>query len=235
MDVFNITYYSYIDIIINIDLSKQFIYNKSIPIFYYKNSEIGIDEESPFYSMLYNVTNIFEQMIIKTTDATSLLSEEYRDTFSFYLYKNFSDKLFIDTHYMANSNLLFLIGKGFKPCAFNIFEKLKFFWIQNHENKLNTINDFRWCDIDYLALYIIRPWFNNIIDILHNEANNFLNDAKVIQISLFIVIIFILIMSYFIIWKKYEESLSILLEKSIDLIQLMPEEIKNVIVRKFNE
>ena len=42
-------------------------------------------------------------------------------------------------------------------------------------------------------------------------------------------------MSYFIIWKKYEESLSILLEKSIDLIQLMPEEIKNVIVRKFNE
>ena len=235
MDIFNITYCSYVDIIINIDLSKQFIYNKSIPIFYHKNSEIGIDEESPFYSMFYNVTNIFEQMIIKTSEKASLLSEEFRDTFSSYLYKNFSDKLFIETYYMPNLNLFYLLGKGFKPCTVNIFEKLKFVWLQNHENKANTINDFRWCDIDYLVLYIIRPWFNNIIDILHNEVNNFLNDAKVIQISLFIVIIFILIMSYFIIWKKYEESLSILLEKSIDLIQLMPEEIKNVIVRKFNE
>ena len=34
LSVFNITLYSYVDLIINVDLSKSFIYNKSIPILY---------------------------------------------------------------------------------------------------------------------------------------------------------------------------------------------------------
>jgi hypothetical protein len=44
LDVFNITLYSYVDIIINIDLSKSFFYNKSIPIFYETHSENNIDK-----------------------------------------------------------------------------------------------------------------------------------------------------------------------------------------------
>ena len=132
--------------------------------------------------------------------------------------------------------------EGLKKNIMRLYDVLKYislrrldFNVTQNVTLYALLNETEWIELNNLTENIIRPWFNNIIDILHNEVNNFLNDAKVIQISLFIVIIFILIMSYFIIWKKYEESLSILLEKSIDLIQLMPEEIKNVIVRKFNE
>ena len=78
-----------------------------------------------------------------------------------------------------------------------------------------------------------RP--DRMIEILNGEANRFLNKVKVIQISLFIVVIAILILSYFILWKSYEESLALLLEKSFELIKLIPEEIKYIIVSKLNE
>ena len=235
LDIFNITYYSYVDIIINIDLSKQFIYNKTMPIFYYKNSETSIDRESPFYSMFYNLANSFEEMIIKTSKTSSFLNNDFRDTFSFYLYQNFSDRIFIDTEYMPNMKLLNLLHEGFKPVVYNIFEKLRFVWMECYTDSENTINDLRWCDIDYLVLYVVRPWYQEIIEILHDEANRYLNGAKVVQISLFIVVIVLFILSYFILWKSYEESLTLLLERSFDLIKLIPEEIKYIIVSKLNE
>ena len=232
--VFNITYYSYVDIIINVDLSKQFIYNKSIPIFnhHYRG---GIDELSPFYKMFYDMTKSFESMIISTSETTSFLSGGYKEKFAKYVYQDFSDMVYVNTSYLPNWKLLFLFNKGFKPCVFNINEKLKFLWIEDYQKKSNTINNKRWGDIDFIVLYIIRPWYKELIEIMHEEANKFLNRARVIQISVFIVVIVIFILSYFIIWKSYEESLSLLLKRSCDLINLIPEEIKYIIVSKLNE
>jgi hypothetical protein len=235
LDVFNITYYSYVDIIINIDLSKQFIYNKTIPIFYHKNSEEGIDKESHFYSTFYSIANSFEEMVIKTSETTSFLSKAYKDTFKNYYYKDFRDKITIDTTYMLNEPLIVLFETGFKPVVSNVREKLRSLWNDCYNDKENTINDYVWSDIEYLLLYVIKPWYERIIGILHDEANKFLNGVKVIQISLFIIVIAIFILSYFILWKSYEEKLSILLERSFDLIKLIPEEIKYNIVRKLNE
>ena len=235
LDVFNITYYSFVDIIINIDLSKQFIYNRTMPIFYYKNNERGIDKESAFYTTFYNITNSFEEMIIKTSNTNSFLKNSYRETFTTFLYHNFSNEVFIDTEYMPNLKLLGLLSSGFIPVVNNIFEKLRFVWIECYDNKANTINDLRWCDIDYLVLYIVKPWYKEIIEIMHNEANKFLNDSKVVQISLFIIIIVVFILSYFILWKSYEERLTLMLYRSFDLIKLIPEEIKYIIVSKLNE
>ena len=93
----------------------------------------------------------------------------------------------------------------------------------------------RWSDIDYLILYVVKPWYEKIIDILHNEGNNYLNGARIVQISLFIIVIVVFILCYFIVWKSYEESLTLLLEKSFDLIKLIPEEIKYIIVSKLDE
>ena len=235
LDVFNITYYSYVSIIIDIDISKQFIYNKSIPIFYHKNAELAIDDESPFYSMFYNISEGFEEMIIKTSETDCFLKEDYKKTFSFYLYNNFINLVDIEKEYMPNLKLLELLEEGFKPVVYNIFNKLRFVWIRCYKERDNTINDMRWSDIDYLIIYVVKPWYEKIIEILHNEGNKYLNGARIVQISLFIIVIVVFILCYFIVWKSYEENLTLLLEKSFDLIKLIPEEIKNIIVNKLNE
>ncbi len=70
---------------------------------------------------------------------------------------------------------------------------------------------------------------------MNEEEESFLDQAKLVQIAVFIIVIAIVILCYLIIWKSYEESLSILLQRSFDLINLIPEEIKYLIVSKLNE
>ena len=53
-------------------------------------------------------------------------------------------------------------------------------------------------------------------------------------IILFIVIVLVSIY-YWIIWKRYEIEFIKSIKKSFELINLIPEEIKNIIVSKLNE
>ena len=236
LDVFNITLFSYVDIISSVDVSKSYYFNNSIPIFNFKHNPEEIFKNSPFGFSFYNITSIFESMVISTSKTTSFLKGSYKDSFKSYLYHDFNNTMFdVNTTYLRNENLLLLFNKGFRSVAFHIFEKLRFFWLQNVNNKTDIINNQKWVDIDYLLLNVVRPWYNKLIDILDEEDNSFSNQAKVVQISVFIVVIAIFILCYFIIWKSYEEGLSALLQRSFDLINLIPEEIKYLIVSKLNE
>ena len=236
LDVFNITLYSYIDITTNIDISKSFFYDKTIPLFKVPHSnQDGIDVGTPFYNFFYNLSHSFDEMIIATSNTKSFLKLKYKDNFAKYVYQDFSEMIEVNTTYVPNESLLKLFQKGFKPVVFNVFERLRFFWIKAFLEEQNSIQNRRWCDIDFLLLYVIRPWYDKLIEIMHEESNHFLNGARVVQISLFIVVLVVFILCYFIIWKSYEENLNILLQRSFDLIKLIPEEIKYIIVSKLNE
>ena len=236
LDVFNITLYSYIDITTNIDISKSFFYDKTIPLFKVPHSnQDGIDVGTPFYNFFYNLSHSFDEMIIATSNTKSFLKLKYKDNFAKYVYQDFSEMIKVNTTYVPDESLLKLFEKGFKPVVFNVFERLRFFWIKAFLEEQNSIQDRRWCDIDFLLLYVIRPWYDKLIEIMHEESNHFLNGARVVQISLFIVVLVVFILCYFIIWKSYEENLNILLQRSFDLIKLIPEEIKYIIVSKLNE
>ena len=236
LDVFNITLYSYIDITTNIDISKSFFYDKTIPLFKVPHSnQDGIDVGTPFYNFFYNLSHSFDEMIIATSNTKSFLKLKYKDNFAKYVHQDFSEMIEVNTTYVPDESLLKLFQKGFKPVVFNVFERLRFFWIKAFLEEQNSIQDRRWCDIDFLLLYVIRPWYDKLIEIMHEESNHFLNGARVVQISLFIVVLVVFILCYFIIWKSYEENLNILLRRSFDLIKLIPEEIKYIIVSKLNE
>ena len=132
-------------------------------------------------------------------------------------------------------NLYLLFENGLKPITFNVFKKLRFLWLQEIENYANIINNEKWVDLDYLLTYVIRPWYYYIINIMNDSIEQFMNDIKLVQITVFIVVLVIVILCYCIIWKSYEEQLSLVLKRSFDLINLIPEEIKYLIVSKLNE
>ena len=51
----------------------------------------------------------------------------------------------------------------------------------------------------------------------------------------FLISLLIISIYYLIIWKRYKNEFIKSIYKSFDLINLMPEEIKNIIVNKLNE
>ena len=161
-------------------------------------------------------------MVISTSKTNCFLQGNYKESFTQYLYHDFSKMFSLDKQPL-NKNLLLLFENGFKPISFNIFEKMRFFWLQekskneinlrylqdstinegstnitdpsNEEdiatnimtNVANTgyvpdisniLNNEKWVDLDYLLTYVIRPWYNNLTNIMHNSVDLFMNDSN---------------------------------------------------------
>ena len=97
------------------------------------------------------------------------------------------------------------------------------------------LNESEWIELNDLTENIIRPWFIGLVETLNTKFEDFYDGTRLVQISVFISLLVVIILVYFIIWRNYEESLKSLLKISFDLINLIPEEIKYLIVLKINE
>ena len=90
-------------------------------------------------------------------------------------------------------------------------------------------------EIDRIARNVIRYWYNNLLSVINKEFDDYVKRSKLINVSTFVVILGCVILLYCLVWKSYEENLKDLLKTSVDLINLIPEEIKYAIVQKLNE
>ena len=72
-------------------------------------------------------------------------------------------------------------------------------------------------------------------EIMANSFNDYESESLLYYTIFFISLIILTILAYFIVWKIYEEKLKLLLKGSVDLINLIPQEIKSIIAEKLNE
>ena len=74
-----------------------------------------------------------------------------------------------------------------------------------------------------------------MIELLDLSLYDLMERNKVLYLAIYFIFIILISFYYWIIWKSYEENFINLIKKSFDLINLIPEEIKNIIVLKLNE
>ena len=86
-----------------------------------------------------------------------------------------------------------------------------------------------------LIKYIFRQYYDGVSDLMIQSFEEYKSNCMLIYIVIFICLIFVIIFYFLIIWKLIEQKLGIILKNSIDLINLIPQEIKNIIVEKLNE
>ena len=120
------------------------------------------------------------------------------------------------------------------------FELIRFIGINylknvDHSTTLDPLNMTEFDEIDRIARNVIRYWYNNLLSVINKEFDDYLKRSKLINVSTFVVILGCVILLYVLVWKSYEENLKDLLKTSVDLINLIPEEIKYAIVQKLNE
>ena len=70
---------------------------------------------------------------------------------------------------------------------------------------------------------------------LNEGLTSYIDQKDLVILSTFIVLIVTILVVYFLIWKSFEDNLKELLKTSVDLINLIPESIKYIIVQKINE
>ena len=225
---------------------KQYLYNDSIPIFNSYDEDINVI----FIIAFLTISDQFEQALKTTSKTTSFLRKEYTKLFKNYVYENFTEIIeedLIETNSMKYREILLDIltfDVGFKYICLDSFESLRLLSIKylmnNKRNKTignisEVLNDQKWKSLHEMLIHLIRPWYRNINKLINKLFISYVDEVIVVQISVFISIIVLITLNFWIIWKKFEMKYIDLIKKSFELINLIPEEIKNIIVSKLNE
>jgi len=232
------TNYSQSDFILSINIFKSFLFNESIPILNSKNSE------KIFFENFIYLTNKLENSFIYISKTKSFLSGIFLKKYIKYLYGDFSE-LLEQKFYENNKQILKTYIKfGLKPIETRAFEEMRYLTLEyckiktrvnNGISTIFTSTEFKLAELIMLVHHMIRNWYNGILVLMINSLYDYQSYSKFIYHIILICLMIIVILYYCIIWKTYEEKLNLLLKESSDLINLIPQEIKIIIIEKLNE
>ena len=233
--VYNTTYFSQIYLISTVDIIKQYFYNSSIVNY-------DFTEETQIYNFLLGFIRLSDHSsyaVEETSKTDCFLKDNYLNSFKKYYYGDFTQLI---NGKGSKSNPYMIVG--FKTINLELIEELKYLYINyfmnNRKNPTNLnssdlINDQRWIFVDNILSSFYGPWYNNMIKLIDQSFYDYAYDKQSSNLLLFILMIIIISLYFWIIWKRYEDDFIKSIERSFDLINLIPEEIKNIIAGKLNE
>ena len=244
--VYNETRVSYIHLVARVNIIKQYLFNDTIPNFNYASKRS--------YNFVFMVMSlILGQTIQSSSTISSYLFNRYKNNFVKYVYNDYKEIINDNIETDLFNNLLTNISSehsvyynktenGLLRNIFDIYEILRFFVVQSFINDTRDeynisylIYDSKWFDLNDILISLIRPWYSKMLDIFDSCLYESIEIKKIWYISIFVILIIITSIYYWIFWKNYEENFITLIKKSFDLINLIPEEIKSIIVLKLNE
>ena len=224
--------------ILSVNIIKSYLYNKSIPILN------NINTQNIFINSFYNITDNFEELVIYSSKSESFLSQESLEKYKGYLYGNICD--IIDQGFVQRSIKTYrhTVEKGIISTISKAFDNLRQltmkYYIFKEENNDNISFILKEEDsvlhmINIGIQSLIRNWFTAIIKLLIESFYDYKEKSNMFYIICFVCLIVLDILFYFFLWRYYQQKLYFVLKGSIDLINLIPQEIKNIIIENLNE
>ena len=228
------------DYILSFDIFKSYLFNKSIPILNNKETK------NEFISNFLKLSEKYEDSIKINSKSSSFLSKKYLQKYGQYLngdFKELLDEEFVEKH----SNLIETSKNGLNPSQTRFFEIIRYYTInyciysKSSDYEKEDMSDilkeqeFKIYEINVLIELIMKIWYKNIIKMMIGFFDEYLNNSNINYIIAFICSIVVSILYYFIIWRIFQQRLNSLLKGSYDLINLIPQEIKELIIEKLNE
>jgi hypothetical protein len=231
------------EFMLTLNVLKSYLFDRTIPIL---NRQ---DTLNVLIEKFLNMSNKFEESIIYISKTKSFLNKNFLDKFEKYLYNDFNELLTNQEMHFADFELPQKSRRGLKNIIARAFEIMRTFMIryfyssdiQNLDSPYMTRSNFlsedNYLTVEIIRLvhYLIRPWYSGIIDLMINSYYEYQSKCLLNYTIFFICLIALAILVYTILWKSYEEKLNLLIKGSIDLINLIPQEIKNIIAEKLNE
>ena len=233
--VYNITRFSEIYLMTRIDITKQYLENPKVGNYEFE----GKDYSYTFLYVFLFMSGQIENTIKEMSKTDSFLRNQYKEDFMNYFYHEFTKLINND-----DPNMQEYSKYGFKVVCLEVFEMLRYLYIKYtmdderdiiNRNISNLINDKKFIYLDVTIKTFFKPWYEKLVGLIDSYFYSYLDNKINILILIFIIMIILISIFYWIIWKRNEEQFINKIEKSFDLINLIPEEIKTIIVTKLNE
>ena len=238
------SYNSQIHFILSIDVFKSYLFNKTIPILNKDNTK------EVYFETFLNLSDKFEESLILITKKNAFLNGKNYETYEQYLFGDCNDLLNNDNDPTLKAlNIYNLLKNGIKNIETKSFETIRYIIINYCQlsgdcgDKIKDGISKLFLKPRMMLLYIlnilaetlVKNWYDAMIKLMIGALNDYESKTKLNYIIIFVCLIIVVVLYYCIIWKMNEQKLNILLKGSADLINLIPQEIKNIIIEKLNE
>jgi len=224
-----------INIMTRIDMVKQYFEDPSV-------GNYDLSEDSNIIVFLFGFISLTDKLsdtLKEISKTESFLENKFKHEFVDYFYYDFTKFINLeDANYKEHSKY------GFKAVSLEIFEMLRYIYIKyfidderdiNNGNISALINHRKFLAIHVTIKTFFRPWFEKMAELIDSYFYNYIDYEINLYVIVFIIMLILISIFYLIIWKHYEEEFLNKIEMSFDLINLIPEEIKTIIVSKLNE
>ena len=227
--IHNITRYSEHDIILNFNIIKSYFFDKNILIL-----NENFNEQMIGNYLCENISNSFEEFIRITYNKMEYLNSNYIKSFYDLLNNNitylntgnFTDDKFLQTMINGMNSLILRYNYLlFINSLYNINELINYDYNKNME----------YAEASLMIRYVIRPWFVEVHHNLEKYFKDYHNNINIVETTTFIIFLLFAIILYSLVWKNIEYQMENYLKSAIELINLIPEEMKLQILLKLNE
>lgn len=218
-----------------IDMVKQYFEEPSV-------GNYDLSEDSNIIVFLFGFISLTDKLsdtLKEISKTESFLKNKFKQDFVDNFYYDFTKFINLeDANYKEHSKY------GFKAVSLEIFEMLRYIYIKyfidderdiNNGNISALINHRKFLAIHVTIKTFFRPWFEKMAELIDSYFYNYIDYEINLYVIVFIIMLILISIFYLIIWKHYEEEFLNKIEMSFDLINLIPEEIKTIIVSKLNE
>ena len=232
------------DFILSYNIMKSYLFDRNIPIL---NKNTTMDE---MIKSFLNISDKFEESIVYLSQTKSFLNKNFLDKYEKYMYKDCYELLDNNSIHFINNFVPEKTRKSLRQVITRAFEiirlmNVKYFfstyisqlsnpYYDNPSNLMREENP-QIVELTKIIQHLIRPWYEGVIDLMIKTYSEYQSSCLLNYTIFFICLIAIAILAYSILWKSHEEKLNLLIKGSIDLINLIPQEIKNIIAEKLNE
>ena len=225
MEVSNVTRNAETDVVMSYNVLKTYFINSSIPLLNDSNSEFILRER------VKNITDAVEDWSKFTFLYMKYIGENYMKTFIKLFFQNITD---INTGGFTDEDFFSSMKFGFRGLITRYLSLMKTGALMHLDgvNETDIMNNEELGENGLKIVYVIRPWFNILNEELQSTLDNIFDNMISLCVGLFIGFIIFAVVIYVLAWKNVEFNLEKYLLNSIELVNLIPERIKQDLYNK---
>ena len=228
VNVSNVTRNAEVDVVMSYNVLKAYFINSSNPLLNETNSTQVLRER------VKNITDAVEDWSKYTFLYMKYVGENYMNKFIELFFQNITS---INEGGFNDEDFFSSMKFGFRALISRYLSLMKTGALMHLDgvNKTNIIDNEELGENGLVIVYVIRPWFKILNEELQKTLDNIFDRMISLCIGLFIGFIIFAVVIYSLIWKNVEFKLENFLMDSIELIDLIPEKIKQDLYSKIIE
>ena len=227
VEISNVTRNAEVDVVMSYNVIKTYFMDQTVPL-------LNGEPEPILRERVKNITDAVEDWSKFTFLYMNYIGKSYMDKFIKFFFQNITE---INEGGFTDEDFFSSMKFGFRGLISRYLSLMKTGTLMHLDgkNETNILDNEELGENGLKIVYVIRPWFKILNGELQLTLDNIIDNMISLCIALFIGFIIFAVVIYVLVWKNVEFKLEKHLINAIELVNLIPERIKQDLFEKISE